>query len=274
MMEKWVLKANNEKEAFNHDKLASSLFRSGANEELIDKICYQIIQDTPEITTTKLIYKKAYQFLAKESYTLAGKYKLKTAILELGPSGYPFERFIARLFEFQGFEVEVGRKLNGKNVAHEVDVVGSMNGTRLLVECKHHSHAGYKSDIKVPLYVHSRFNDICKVEQAKGNEYSYEFWIATNTRFTSDAELYAAGEGLRLMAWDYPKKGNLKERIAISGYYPITCLRTLTKKEKNVLLSENVVLCKDLLDSPELLSSIDHRKHEKILRESELISNM
>ena len=274
MTKKWVLKANNDKEAFDHDKLAGSLFRSGANEELINKICYQIVRDTPEITTTKLIYKKAYQLLAKESFQLAGKYKLKTAILELGPSGYPFERFIARLFEFQGFEVEIGKKLNGKNVQHEVDVIGNMNGTKLLVECKHHSHAGYKSDIKVPLYVHSRFNDICSVERASGRHFNYEFWIATNTRFTSDAERYAAGEGLRLMAWDYPKKGNLKERISISGYYPITCLRTLTKKEKMTLLNEHTVLCIEILDQPNLLSSIDHRKHEKILRESALIINM
>ena len=271
MMKKWVLKANNEKEAFDHEKLAGSLFRSGANEALIDKICYQIIRDTPEVTTTKRIYKKAYQLLARESSTLAGKYKLKNAILELGPSGYPFEHFIARLFQFQGYDVKVGQRLSGKSVSHEVDVVGSMNGTRLLIECKHHSHSGYKSDIKVPLYVHSRFNDICRVEQSNGEQFSYEFWIVTNTRFTTDAELYAAGEGLKLMAWDYPKKGNLKERIAISGYYPITCLRSLTKKEKSTLLDHQAILCKDLVDTPALLSAIDHRKHQKILKECESI---
>lgn len=274
MMKKWVLKANDEKEAFDQEKLAGSLFRSGANEAQIDKICYQIIQDTPEITTTKVIYKKAYQLLARESFTLAGKYKLKNAILELGPSGYPFERFVARLFQFQGFKVQVGQVLNGKKITHEVDVVGNMNGTRLLVECKHHSHAGYKSDIKVPLYVHSRFNDISKVEQSNGSKQAYEFWIVTNTRFTSDAQLYSDGEGLKLMAWDYPKKGNLKERIGISGYYPITCLRTLTKKEKGVLLGTEVVLCKDILDQPNLLSPIDKRKHQKILKECELITYM
>ncbi len=155
-----------------------------------------------------------------------------------------------------------------------MDVVGNRNGTRLLVECKHHSHAGYKSDIKVPLYVHSRFNDISRVEQARGPKKAYEFWIVTNARFTSDAKLYASDEGLKLISWDYPKKGNLKERIALSSYYPITCLRSLTKKEKAILLATEHVLCKDLIENPSILSPIDHRKHQKILKECELIIHM
>ena len=69
------------------------------------------------------------------------------------------------------------------------------------------------------------------------------------------------------MAWNYPSKGSLKDRIEISGLYPISCLVSLTKAEKQVLLKKDIVLCKQLLDSQEALNFIDKRKHKKVQQE-------
>ncbi len=272
MSTKWVKKASGETVEFDVSKLKTSLFKAGASDELISSITEQVESEILEVTTTRSIYKKAYKLLRAASQKLAGKYKLKKAILELGPSGYPFEHYIAHLLRYQGFEVVVGLEMKGRCLPHEVDILGTKENTTIIGECKHHSQNGYKSDVKTPLYVHSRFQDIINGADLNSDR-SIECWIFTNTRFTSDAESYATCYGLKLVSWDHPNKGSLKERIELSKYYPITSLYSLTKKEKELLMNEGVVLCKQIIEAPQLLSPIDSRKHKKIIKESINICN-
>ncbi|MCE7991775.1 MAG: ATPase [Roseivirga sp.] len=263
-----IRKSTGELVPFSIEKLERSLFRSGASPELIANITEEIANIHPEKLTTKFVYKRAFQLLRHASYQLAARYKLKKAILELGPTGFPFEEYIAHLFSFQGFESETGIVLRGKRVSHEVDVWARNHEVQYIVECKHHRTPGYKSDIKVVLYVHSRFNDIVsqlRKKQAPGMQ--YKCWIVTNTRFTGDAIDYASGEGIKLMAWDFPGKGSLRERIDISGLYPVTCLCTLTNAEKQTLLDRKIVLCKELLEQPRSLDFIRQRKHAAVIEE-------
>ena len=252
---------------FEIEKLENSLFKSGASPELIDKITNEVLDYLVEGISTKEIYKRAYGILRKSSNALAGRYKLKNAILELGPSGYPFEAFIAHLFEYQGYKVQSGVVLNGKCVTHEVDVRAENDDEIHFMECKYHSNPGYKSDVKIALYVHSRINDLIAYYQPKFPNKKFTGWIVDNTNFTSDAIQYAECSGLKIMAWNYPAKGSLKDRIEISGLYPISCLVSLTKAEKQVLLKEDIVLCRQLLDSNEALNLIDRRKHKKVQEE-------
>lgn len=271
MSQKWVKKASGEIVQFDEGKLKRSLFNSGASEELIEKITNTISENLTETTSTRSIYKRAYQLLRTSSQKLAGKYKLKTAILELGPSGYPFEHFVGQLLAYQGYDVEVGIEIQGKCLSHEVDIFAHTGRHLIIGECKHHGNPGYKSDIKVPLYIHSRYNDIIAGLQSNGENREPECWIITNTRFTTDSEQYGSCYGLKLIAWDFPKKGNLRERVELSGLYPITCLFSLTKREKQILMDEDIVLCQQISANPDLLKPIDPRKHSKILAECQEI---
>ena len=253
---------------FSSEKLENSLFRSGASQELIKQITLAILRLPTENLTTKDVYKHAFQLLRKSSYQLAARYKLQKAILELGPSGYPFEAYVSHLFAFQGLDTNVGGAMNGKRIIHEVDIWAKNHNVQYIVECKHHGNQSYKSDIKVVLYVHARFNDIVsQLKKHQQPELRYKCWIVTNTRFTDDAISYASGENIELMAWNYPSKGSLRERIDISGLYPITCLCSLTKSEKQHLLDQKIVLCKQLLDNPEQLSFIRSNKTTKVINE-------
>jgi hypothetical protein len=56
------------------------------------------------------------------------------------------------------------------------------------------------------------------------------------------------------MGWDFPKQGSLKERIDLSGLHPVTCLTTLTKKEKQFMLDNRIILCKDINSNENLLA--------------------
>lgn len=272
MEEKWVKKSNGDRVVFEADKLRKSLFRSGANEELIQHIIQEVMLGTELVTTTKKIYNQAYAILRKSSVKLAGKYRLKNAILQLGPSGYPLEHYIGHLLAYQGFERKVGIMMQGKCLEHEVDVYAENTEQRLIVECKHHSQPGYKSDVKVVMYVHSRYNDILN-GQMEDSGHRYHCVVATNTRFTTDAITYANCYDITLISWDYPHRGSLRERIEISALYPITCLQSLTKNEKQKLLNAETVLCKQLMEESFRLNLIDQRKHQKILKEcQELLS--
>lgn len=268
MNKQLIRKSSGELVPFSIEKLEQSLFRSGASPGLIAEIKERVLLLPNEDLSTREVYKRAFQLLKKSSYRLAARYKLQKAILELGPSGYPFEEFVKHLFSFQGFEAETGVIMQGKAVTHEVDVWARNHEVQYIVECKHHRTQGYKTDIKVVLYVHSRFNDvISQLRKKQDPEMHYKCWIVTNTRFTADAIAYANGEGIELLSWDFPGKGSLRERIDISGLYPITCLCSLTKAEKKTLLDKKVVLCRELLKSPEHLVFLNQRKQRRVLQE-------
>jgi hypothetical protein len=119
-----VIKSSGELVEYDRDKLKSALLRSGADKANLDKIIKLIEKKLYNGISTHKIYQLSYKILKSVSKNIAGKYKLKKAVLELGPSGYPFERFVARLLECSGYKVEVGVVVPGQCVTHEVDVIG------------------------------------------------------------------------------------------------------------------------------------------------------
>ena len=226
--------------------------------------------------STKEIYNRSFALLKKNKRHLASKYKLKKAIYELGPTGFPFEQFISYILKYSGYETSVGRVLNGKCVTHEIDVVAHKNNETILVECKFHSEQGPKCNVKVPLYINSRYQDIKENWKLKKNRTLLkQGWVVTNTRFTKDALIYGSCADLYLVSWDYPKGNSLKERIDRLSLYPITVSTILSNREKQFLLARNIVLCRNLSEESFHLDHLgvsDLRKG-KILNEIKLICN-
>ncbi len=142
-----------------------------------------------------------------------------------------------------------------------------------MVECKYHNRQGRVNDVKIPLYIQSRFLDIdkqCKIKEGHDSKF-HQGWIYTNTRFTSDAIDYAKCAGLKLVSWDYPLNNSLKKTINKYGLFPITAMTTLTRKEKSKLLDKGIVLCKDLCDNREIIKEVvlDRSKYKKIIENME-----
>ena len=267
-----VIKASGETVPFSKDKLKASLERSGAPVETISYILKEIEQILYPSISTKEIYKTAFSLLHKISRFNAAKYKLKKAIMELGPTGYPFEKFIGEILKNQGYDVNVNVMVKGHCVTHEVDVVAQKDEKHFMIECKYHSSFSTKCNVKIPLYIQSRFLDIQK-EWVNKNKHQHNFhqgWVVNNTRYSEDAIQYGNCAGLKLLSWDYPKKGSLKEQISVSGLYPITCLTSLKKSEKKFLLEQNIVLCKQLCNNPTILNQIipNENRIKKILSDA------
>jgi len=268
-----VTKGNGERAPFDVQKLIDSLDRSGASESDIQFIINEVGQQLVDGISTHKVYQLAYAILRKKSHRAAGKYRLKKAIFELGPTGYPFERFVGELLKNQGYKVEVGKIVQGHCVQHEVDVVAEKDNQKFMIECKFHQQPNRKSDVKVSLYIHSRFLDVEK-EWKKKEEGLLNFhqgWIVTNTRFTEDAIQFGKCSGLNMISWDYPVSGSLKERIDKSGLHPITALQTITKKEKQALLEMDRVLCRNITKDDLITIGIRENKIKKVLKEIEEI---
>lgn len=272
MKEIRIKKASGETAVFSEKKLDFSLQKAGASAEQRQDILEEIRQKIYDGITTKEIYRMAFGLLKGQSRHLAAKYHLKRAIMELGPSGFPFEKFIAEIFRYRNYQVTTGEIVAGKCVRHEIDVVANKNDTHLLIECKFHSQQGIFCDVKIPLYIHARFNDVMSVrdESDKG---VCQGWIVTNTRFSVDALQYGNCAGLRLMGWDYPATDSLKDRIDTLQLYPVTCLTALSESEKKSLLDNGHVLCSDIKAHPELLERLGMKKPrlEIVMQEVELL---
>lgn len=251
-----VKKFSGELVDFDESKLVLSLRAAKADQALANKIIKDIRSSLYDGITTKKIYQKAFQLLKRKQRPSASRYKLKRAIMELGPSGFPFERYIGHIFNHDGYDTEVGIIMQGNCVSHEVDVVAKKENRCYIIECKYHNSQGKTNDVKIPLYIHSRFNDVrrkLKASEPKSNV-DYTCWIFTNTRFTSDAIDYAKCSGMQLISWDYPENKSLKYRINKSGLFPITSLTSITKREKSLLLDEGIVLCKEISENSALLT--------------------
>ena len=244
-----VTKASGQQMVFLPDKLKHSLESAGASPVVSGEILASILRDSYEGIPTGKIYRHAFRLLKQYSGSQAAKYKLKLAIMELGPTGYPFEQFIAEILKAKGYQVRTGQILEGKCVTHEVDVVAEKAGEQIIGECKFHNKPGLKCDVKIPLYVDSRFRDIRTHlgEQKIRSGKSLQGWVITNTHFSADAIQYGLCSGLQLLGWDYPSSGeNLKNIIDRLGLHPLTCLTSLRNAEKQYLLDHRIVLANQL----------------------------
>jgi hypothetical protein len=253
-----VTKASGEILPFSQEKLKRSLLRAGATEDLTDTIIGELTPQLYEGVPTKKIYKWAIRALKNKSKKVAGKYQLKRAIMELGPSGYPFEKFIGEILKKQGYATQVSKIVQGKCVSHEVDVVAEKDDHHFMIECKYHNQPGTVSDVKIPLYIQARFKDVeAAWSQLPGHSGKFhQGWVVTNTRFTVDAIQYGNCAGLKLLGWDYPANNSLRVQIDKLGLYPITCLTSLTKHEKQMLLDRRIVLCQEICNNDILLTEI------------------
>jgi len=184
---------------------------------------------------------------------------------------------VSAILNYSGYKTEVGTILQGKCVSHEIDVIARKNSETTIIECKFHSEQDLNCNVKIPLYINSRYLDVKanwhtiskdKVPLTQG-------WLVTNTRFTKDALRYGNCCGLYLLSWDYPKNNGLKDRIDRLGLYPITVSTLLTRREKQFLLSRSVVLCRDLINDKFYLDhlGVSETRKMKILDEISQLCN-
>lgn len=264
-----VIKASGNREPFSIEQYTKSLKRAGLTDSEVKETLSNLESRFYDGMSTQELYEITFDYLAPHDPVCASRYSMKDSLRRLGPTGFPFEQIVAEILKRQNYKIKTNQELKGKCVEHEVDVVAFKNDKCTLVEVKFHTRIGYRTSIKTILYVKARFDDLSYVR--KNNIVSC--LLATNTKFTSDVIDYAKCQNIQLLAWGYPKGKGIDSLINKYGLFPITSLVSLSYKEKNKLLDANIVLCKNIVDSPDSLESLSlsSKKRKQIIKECSVL---
>lgn len=264
-----VIKYSGEVEQFNPRKIYRSILEAHGSRHLANEAIAEVKRYYHKNITTEEILNILINFLKREP-GVSERYDLKRAIMSLGPSGFPFEIFIANLLKHHGYKTEAGVKLKGKMIYQEVDVV-AQRGKKFMIECKYHNEPGIITKLHPAMYTYARFLDLQK----------YRFdqpWLVTNTKCSHDARKYAEGVNLKITSWNYPKNSSLQILIDEKKLYPITILKSLPDGIKEKLYSSKILITKDLLDysQKELMRKLNLSEKEvgKIIEQVRVISNL
>ncbi|MGQ9789010.1 MAG: restriction endonuclease [Candidatus Hadarchaeaceae archaeon] len=199
--------------------------------------------------------KRVKTLVRKEEAQAAMRHDLKGAIMRLGPSGFPFETFVAEILEHYGYRTKLRTIVKGRFLRHEIDIIAErMNGAavRCMMECKFRCLPGTSVDAKDALYTYARFLDLNE-GSAQGKGYRFdEVWLVSNTHISSDAVRYARGKGIKLLCWRCPGGvcsggASLEKMIEAKGLYLVTILRSVDKEALAKLFTAKLMLAKDLL---------------------------
>lgn len=263
-----VIKVGKQIEPYSEEKILHSIKRAGIPEKIHNDVLKHVNSKVYDNIPSSEIYGHVTEFLGASDYPYSrSRYSLKQAIMDLGPTGYPFEDFISEILNSHGYNTEVRVNLMGKCVSHEVDIVAKKNERSILIEAKFHNSVGTRTDVHVPMYTKSRYEDI------KDKYNLNESWIITNTKATTDAIAFAECVGMTIISWSYPEKGSLRELIESAGLHPITILSTLLPQHKLNLLKRHIIRCKSIHENPSILEplgmSVEEKK--KVLDEIEFV---
>jgi len=264
-----VLKASGEKEPFSEEKIRYSIKRAGIPSNIQNKVVNHVKSKLYENIPTSQVYEHITEFLKNEPHPTQVKYGLKRAIMELGPTGYPFEDLVSEILKTKGYVTEVGSILTGRCVSHEIDVIAEKPGTeKLMVEVKFHNAPGIHTDVHVSLYTKARFDDLKE---------KYKFdrpWLFTNTKITPDALAYALCVNMGVVGWNYPQNEGLRDLIEHANLYPVTILASLSQSQKQILLDNHVVTVRKIMQNVDCLSilRIQIEKKDEIVQEAKSIS--
>ncbi|MFH2085415.1 MAG: restriction endonuclease [bacterium] len=240
-----VTKIDGTKEPYSEEKIRTSASRVGVPESMQDEMLGMIRDRLYDGIQTNEIFSMIKEFLVRsDSPHLAMKYNLKDALSELGPSGYPFEKYVALLLTAVGYHTQINQTIMGSCIPHEIDVVAEKDDVTYFVEAKFHQNHSQRTDVRVTLYIKARYDDL----KSNWKNGTTRPWIITNTRFSTDAIKYGEYQNIRLTSWGYPKGEGIMDLIEHTGLHPVTIIDGLTKDDKIRLFNAGVVTCSQLLD--------------------------
>ncbi len=246
-----IINSRGEKEIFSFQKVYKSALMAGAGKGLAREVAGTIQADVfPEMKTSD-IYKRVRGLLAKKNSKSSLRFSLKKAIKKLGPTGFPFEKYIGKIFEELGFDVKLNQLLSGKCVAgYEIDFLAEKDNTIYIGECKYRNLQSNRIHTNIVLANQARFLDILNgslLMSGKYKNFDKKTIIVTNTKFTSRARQYAKCVDTELLGWKEPRNNGLENIIEKQKFYPITILPSLKSHVRHAFVSEKMMLARDVL---------------------------
>jgi hypothetical protein len=277
MKKVYIINKLGEKELFSKTKVFNSARRVGASKKLAEEISTTIRKEIYLEMTTNEIFNRVEEILEKE-YPKGGiRFRLKEAMMSLGPSGFPFEKYVGGVLEELGFKISLNQYIKGSCVTHEVDVLAKEKKYCLLGECKYHTVPGGRVDLKIGLHHYARYLDIQLGEYFKKELKNLKPRpiIITNSKFTTKLLKYAECVGLDLLGWKHPSGTGLEYIIETEKFYPITILPSFKDGLLEAFSQQGLMLAQDLLSiDPEKdykKFGISKRKISNLKKEAEIL---
>jgi Holliday junction resolvase/transcriptional regulator NrdR family protein len=266
---KKIIKKFNEEEIFDEEKFCKNLSNIGIDQSTSNKICRKIYDKLPSVVKSEDVFKITLNELRKINSYYALRYNLKRAIFNLGPTGYPFEQYFAKILAEYGYETIINEFIEGQCLNYEIDIVAVKEDKHYIIECKFHHSFEIPSDLKNVLYVYGRWVDIKE-------KYPYVIpWLATNTKLSSEAIDFANCRNIKLTAWKYPPGESLEKLIENKNLYPVTIILNANKYIIQKFIDNHYVLTNDLLrddiDNIVKKTGIDKKKIKKIIEEIKVL---
>ena len=275
----YVINSRGEKEPFSSQKAYRSAKRVGASTVLAGEIAEIIKKEAFPGIKTSDIFKRIKKLLSKKAPKSAIRFSLKEGMRKLGPTGFPFEKYVGGILKKRGFEVKINQYLPGFCIrSYEIDFLAQKDNLIYVGECKYRNFSGERVHSGNALANYARFLDILKGPCFKAKKYQnfkLKTMLITNTKFTSRTRDYSRCMGVELLGWRYPQNRGLEFLIEKEKLYPITILPSLKGYLKDIFVSERIMLAQNVLEiNPQRFSKkfkVPIKYLESLIREAEIL---
>ena len=251
MVSLYVINSKGDKELFSLQKVYRSARWAGASKELSRKIAKVVEKETYPGIRTSEIFKKVKRLLHQKTPGAALRFNLKEGMRKLGPTGFPFEKFIGEIFRKLDFKVGINQHLPGSCLRdYEIDFLAEKGNLIYIGECKYRNFPGERVHSKDALASYARFLDILNgpfFKTKKYRDFKIKTILVTNTKFTNRAKNYSDCVGIKTLGWKVPRNKGLEYLIEKEKLYPVTILPSLNKYLKDVFVFEKIMLVEDVL---------------------------
>jgi len=246
-MIKFVIKRDGRTEVFSKEKVLKSVMCCLDTKNALTLI-ESVTIEMPEIIKTEDLFLKIRTEMWKSFPAAAVKFGLREDMMRLGPAGYNFEDFYAKILSELGVKnVKVRQIYKGKCADHELDVVYQSQKGKEFAEMKYHNQFGIYTGLKEALYTYMRFIDL----NDSGNNFA-KANLVTNTKISEEAVRFSNCKEMGILAWKYPPGNGLEKLIESTGTFPVTALVNFLSEEKiKELMELKIITLKDLITAYE-----------------------
>jgi hypothetical protein len=270
-----VTKADSTKQLFDKEKIVKTCLRMGTTRAVAESIAEEIEAKVYEGIDTKKILQMIFRKVRKHQPSLKHQIDLRKALSLLNPVP-DFELFVQTLLSEHGYTVIPNQIVRGRCVEHEIDAIAKKDGVTLIVEVKHHFSYHTPTSLDVGRISRAVFEDVTEGFKLGLNNLKVDkAMIVCNTKLSEHAKRYAECRGIYHIGWSSPTNHDLQTMIEERQLYPITNLRRLNRVSRKRLVSNGIILLKQLTEkNPKELrrqTGIPQKDLESIIRRSRAI---
>jgi hypothetical protein len=270
-----VTKTDGSRQLFDREKVVKTCMRMGATRTAAESIAQEVEARLYDGIETKEILEMIFKRLKRHRPAVRHQIDLRKALSLLNPAP-DFELFVQVLLREHGYDVIPNQIVRGRCVEHEIDAVARKSGETYIVEVKHHYNPHTPTSLDVSRISRAVFEDVTEGYELGLNDLKIDrAMIVCNTKLSEHAKRYADCRGIYHIGWSWPQNHDLQTMIEEKQLYPITYLKRLNRVTRKKLLSNQIVLLKQLTEkTPREIrrqTGISPKNLESILRKARAI---